>query len=123
MLSNRGPQFISVFWNEFNKILGTKIKLSTADHPQTDGQTEIYNQYLQKRLRPFVNYYQNNWSKLLPMMDYAQLTLPHDSLGGLLPFEVIHGYPARTIWDWKLTDISTPPDKINIDDARVMAKR
>ena len=43
MLTDGGPQFISSFWEKFNSILGTKIKLSTADHPQTDGQTEIYN--------------------------------------------------------------------------------
>ena len=46
MVSDRGPQFISAFWQAFNRTLGTKIKLSTADHPQTDGQTEIMNQYL-----------------------------------------------------------------------------
>jgi hypothetical protein len=60
IVSDRGPQFISVFWHEFCRILGIKLKLSTADHPQTDGQTEIVNQYIDQRLRPFVNYYQDN---------------------------------------------------------------
>ena len=55
-----GPQFISAFWNEFTRILGIRLKLSTAYHPQTDGQTEIVNQYLDQRLRPFINYFQNN---------------------------------------------------------------
>jgi hypothetical protein len=40
---DRGLQFILEFWKEFNRILGTKIKLSMADHPQTDGQTENMN--------------------------------------------------------------------------------
>ncbi|EKD12066.1 polymerase [Drepanopeziza brunnea f. sp. 'multigermtubi' MB_m1] len=40
---------------EFNRIFGTKLTLSTAAHPETNGQTEIYNQYLQKRLRPFLD--------------------------------------------------------------------
>ena len=62
IVSDRGPQFISDFWNEFCRILGVKLKLSTAFHPQTDGQTEIMNQYLDQRLRPFVSYYQDNWS-------------------------------------------------------------
>jgi transposase InsO family protein len=44
--SDRGPQFISDFWNELCRILGIKLKLSTANHPQTDGQTEIINQYI-----------------------------------------------------------------------------
>ncbi len=46
IVSDRGPQFISAFWDEFTRILGIKLKLSTAYHPQTDGQTEIVNQYL-----------------------------------------------------------------------------
>jgi hypothetical protein len=71
-VSDRGPQFVSRFWAEFCRILGVKRKLLTAFHPQTDGQTEIMNQYLDQRLRPYVNYYQDNWSELLPLMDYAQ---------------------------------------------------
>jgi transposase InsO family protein len=55
IVSDRGPQFISDFWNQFCTILGVKIKLSTAHHAQTDGQTEIVNKYIDQRLRPFVN--------------------------------------------------------------------
>ena len=43
---DRGPQFVSQFQIEFYRILGTKLKLSMAFHPQTDGQMEIMNQYL-----------------------------------------------------------------------------
>ena len=123
--SDQGGQYISDFWKAFNHILGTKLKLSTADHPQTDGQTEIYNRYLQQRLRPFVSYYQDDWSEFLPMMDYAQLTLPHESLGGLSPFEVVHGYAPRTNWDWKLpkADSQTPSQKLNEKDALAYASR
>jgi transposase InsO family protein len=105
IVSDRGPQFISAFWNSFCKILGIKLKLSTAYHPETDGQTEIMNQYMDLRLRPFVNYYQDNWSEYLPMMDYAQLILPHSSLGMMSPYEVQNGHPPRTSFDW------TPPSK------------
>src|SRR3989442_1377864 len=62
------------------------------------------NQYMDQRLRPFVDYYQDNWSELIPMMDYAQFTLPHSSLGMVPPFEVVNGYPPRTSFDWQ-----TPP--------------
>ncbi|QSZ30763.1 hypothetical protein DSL72_000321 [Monilinia vaccinii-corymbosi] len=53
IVSNRGLQFISDFWQEFNRLLNTDIKLSTVYHFQTDSQTEIYNQYLQQQLQPF----------------------------------------------------------------------
>jgi transposase InsO family protein len=122
MVSDRGPQFISAFWKEFTRILGIQLKLSTAHHPQTDGQTEIMNQYLEQRLRPFVSYYQDNWSELLPMMDYAQLTLPHDSLGGLSPFEVQYGRTARSSFDWN-TPKTAPSDKLNVQKARQLATR
>jgi transposase InsO family protein len=125
IVSDRGPQFVSTFWNAFCTILGTKLKLSTANHPQTDGQTEIMNQYLDQRLRPFVNYYQDNWSELLPLMDYAQLTLPHSSLGTMSPYELLNGYPPRTSFDW------APPSnapanasvKLSQERARAVASR
>jgi transposase InsO family protein len=60
IVSDRGPQFISAFWDEFCRLLGTKLKLSTPYHPQTDGQTENANQWIDQRLRPFVNTYQDN---------------------------------------------------------------
>lgn len=60
IISDRGPQFISSFWSEFCRILGVKVKLSTAYHKETDGQTEIMNKYIDQRLRPFVAYYQDN---------------------------------------------------------------
>jgi len=43
IVSDRGPQFVSAFWTEFTRILGIKLKLSTAAYAQTDGQTEIAN--------------------------------------------------------------------------------
>ena len=91
IVSDRGPQFISEFWVEFCRILGIKLKLSTTFHPQTDGQTEIMNQYFDQQLRPFINYHQDDWSDLLPIMDYAQATLPHDSTG-MSPFHLEYGY-------------------------------
>jgi transposase InsO family protein len=117
IVSDRGPQFISDFWNEFCRILGTKLKLSTAFHPQTDGQTEIMNQYLDQRLRPFVSYYQDNWSELLPIMDYAQLTMPHESIG-MSPFELLNAYPPRTSFDWKMPTTMTAREQLNREEAQ-----
>jgi RNase H-like domain found in reverse transcriptase/Reverse transcriptase (RNA-dependent DNA polymerase)/Integrase zinc binding domain len=110
IVSDRGPQFVSAFWDEFNRILGTKIKLSTAFHPQTDGQTENANQYIDQRLRPFVNHYQDNWSELIHIVDFAAAALPHDSTG-LSSFMVEMGYEPRTSFDW-----DRPADLIDVSD-------
>ena len=121
IVSDRGPQFISNFWEEFCRILGIQIKLSTAFHPQTDGQTEVMNQYLDQRLRPFVNYYQDNWSELLPVMDYAQLTMPHESIG-MSPFELLNAYPPRTSFDWRVPTTATPREKLNREEAQEVVR-
>jgi len=62
ILSNQGPQFMSKFIEEFTKVLGTKRKLSTAYHLQTDGQTERINQEIGMFLRHYMNYQQDDWT-------------------------------------------------------------
>ena len=58
------------------------------------------NQYLDQRLRPFVNYFQDNWSDLLPSMDFAQAVLPHESTG-LPPAIIEFGSLPRCHWNWQ----------------------
>ena len=107
IVSDRGPQFISEFWTEVCSILGIKMKLSTADHPQTDGQTENMNQYIDQRLRPFVSFYQDDWDELIPMVDFAQATLVQESIGQT-PFFTLLGFEPRTSFDWKDIPADTP---------------
>ena len=57
------------------------------------------NQYLDQRLRPFVNYFQDDWAELLPIMDYAQATLPHNSTG-FASTQLEMGYLPHTSFDW-----------------------
>ena len=64
-VSDRGPQYASAFMKELLGLLGIKAALSTAYHPQTDGQTERLNQEVEQYLRHFVNERQNDWSSLL----------------------------------------------------------
>lgn len=100
VVSDRGPQFISHFWGCLCKLLQVERKLSTSYHPETDGQTEIMNQYLDLRLRPFVNHFQDNWGSLLPLMDFAQLALHHESIN-ISPYKLLFGREPRFTFDWK----------------------
>ena len=122
IVSDRGPQFISSFWQEFCRIIGVKIKLSTAYHKETDGQTEIMNRYIDQRLRPFVTFYQDNWSELIPLIDRAQMTLPHSSIG-MAPYHLKFGIEPRNSWDWSQPKASTPLEKLNYQDALTLATR
>jgi Integrase core domain len=56
IISDCGPQFAAAFMKELNKLLGITTKLSTAYHPQTDGQTERMNQEIEQYLCLFVDY-------------------------------------------------------------------
>jgi predicted aspartyl protease len=122
IVSDRGPQFISSFWKEVCRILGIQIRLSTAFHPQTDGQTEIMNQYIDQRLRPFISHYQDNWSSLMPMMDYVQLTMPHETIH-MSPFELLKGHLPRSTWDWDRPAVATPRERLNQGQAIEFASR
>ena len=51
IVSNRGTQFTSQFWQKVHRSLGTKLNFSSAYHPQTDGQTKRINQILEDKLR------------------------------------------------------------------------
>lgn len=123
VVSDRGPQFISTFWDEFCNILGIKLKLSTANHAQTDGQTEIVNQYIDQRLRPFVAYFQDDWDELLPMADFAQASLPHESTGQS-PIFTEMGYEPRFSLEWKSSvKPSTAKEKLNRNEAKDLLRR
>ena len=68
VISDREPQFVAGLTRELNKMLGIETKLSTAYHPEIDGQMERTNQKLEQYLRMYVNHMyvnhrQNNWAK------------------------------------------------------------
>ena len=70
ILSDRGLQFALKFMEEFTKVLGTKRKLSTAYHPQTNGQTERMNQKIGTFLRHYMNYQQDDWTEWLATVKF-----------------------------------------------------
>jgi hypothetical protein len=71
IITDRGTVLTSQFWQSLMDLLGTKHKLSTSYHPQTDGQTERTNQTIEQYLRCYLNYEQDNWVTLLPIAQFA----------------------------------------------------
>jgi len=71
IISDRGPQFAAGVMRELNAMLGINSKLSTAFHPQTDGQTERMNQKLEQYLRMFINHRQEQWLEWLGTAEFA----------------------------------------------------
>jgi Integrase zinc binding domain/Integrase core domain/Chromo (CHRromatin Organisation MOdifier) domain len=71
IVSDRDPRFTSNFWRELMRLLGVNTSMSTAYHPQTDGQTERANAVLEDTLRHFVGPYQTDWDDHLAMAEFA----------------------------------------------------
>ena len=71
IITDRGTICTSDLWKETTKILGIERRLSTAFHPQTDGQMERTNATLEQYLRAYSNYQQDNWCELLPTAEFA----------------------------------------------------
>lgn len=90
IISDRDKLFTSNFWTTFLASIGTKKKLSTAYHPQTDGQTERVNQTMETYLRIYCNEQQDNWVSLLPMAQIAYNNKLSEATG-TTPFFANHG--------------------------------
>jgi transposase InsO family protein len=91
VISDRGPQFALKVMQEVWKKLGIQSTMSTAFHPQTDGETEHVNQELEQYLWVFCNFQQDNWVDLIPFMEFAH-NARHHSATGRSPFEVWYGF-------------------------------
>lgn len=79
--------------------LGTQLNLSTAYHPETDGQIERVNQVLEDMLRMYVMDQQSHWEKYLSLVEFAYNNSYHSSIG-MPPFEALYGRPCRTPLSW-----------------------
>ncbi len=71
IVSDRDPRFTSLFWQSLWKMWGTKLAMSTAYHPQTDGQTERANRTLEDMIRHYVGPDQTDWDEHLPALEFA----------------------------------------------------
>lgn len=99
IVSDRGSVFTSAFWSEFCYAAKVKRRLSTAFHPQTDGQTERQNQTLEQFLRCYTTDKQENWAAWLPVAEFAYNNSAHqglrrgnDPVKVMSPFYALYGY-------------------------------
>lgn len=107
VISDRGPQFISEFWKHLNKRLQINSLLSTAFHPETDGQTENANAVLEQYLRAYVSYLQDDWTQWLPLAEFA-VNQARSETTRLSPFMANYGFHPRMGFEPVETD-SRPP--------------
>lgn len=94
IISDRDRIFTSALWTELFQLTNTRLKLSTAYHPQTDGQTERVNQCLETFLRCFVHACPKKWFRWWALAEFWYNTAYHSALERS-PFEVLYGHPPR----------------------------
>ena len=91
IVTDRGSFYTSKFWSSLCYFLGVKRRLLTAFHPQIDGQTERQNSTMEAYLRVFVNFKQNDWVRLIPMVEFTYNNTKNASTDHT-PFELSCGY-------------------------------
>ncbi|XP_069154521.1 uncharacterized protein [Solanum lycopersicum] len=98
-LEDRGPQFTSHVWKSFHKGLGSQVNLSTAFHPQTDGQAERTIQTLEDMLRALVIDFKGSWDDHLPLFEFTYNNSYHSSIQ-IAPYEALYRHSCRSHVGW-----------------------
>jgi hypothetical protein len=120
IVSDRDPRFTGHFWTALQGLLGTKLAMSSANHPQTDGQTERANKTIKEMLRAYVGPRQDDWDKHLSLLEFAYNNSANPSTGHT-PFYLNHGYHPRL--PWCLEPDSTTPAVGRNESAHEFARR
>nr|GFB40303.1 putative reverse transcriptase domain-containing protein [Tanacetum cinerariifolium] len=96
IISNRDSKFMSLFWKALHKALGTRLDMSTAYHPQTDGQGERTIQTSEDMLRACVLDFGNGWDMHLPLVELSYNNIYHASIKAA-PFEALCGRKLEVV--------------------------
>jgi len=107
IISDRGSLFTSDFWKRVTESLGISRNLSTAFHPQTDGQTERANTTLEQYLRAYCNHQQDDWERLLPIAKFSYNNTQTGTTK-ITPFVANYGYHPRFLPDLGTRNDETP---------------
>ncbi|GJY76534.1 putative reverse transcriptase domain-containing protein [Tanacetum coccineum] len=90
---------MSLFWQSLQKSLGTRLDMSIAYHPQTDGQSERTIQTLEDMLHACVIDFGNGWDRHLPVVEFSYNNSYHTSIKAA-PFETLYGRKCRSPLCW-----------------------
>jgi len=96
IVTDRDPVFTSNFWSELFRLAGVKLHMSSAFHPQTDGQSEVTNRTIVMYLRCLAGDRPRSWLQWLPWAEYCFNTSYQTSLKAT-PFQVIYGREPPTL--------------------------
>jgi hypothetical protein len=99
IVSDRGTQFTSKFWEKLHESIDTKLNFSSAYHPQTDGQTKRVNQILEDILRACALKDNQSWDKCLSYAEFSYNNSYQESIK-MAPFEFLYGRKCRTPLVW-----------------------
>ncbi|GJZ96357.1 putative reverse transcriptase domain-containing protein [Tanacetum coccineum] len=99
VICDRDPRFTSNFWRSLQKALGTNLDMSTAYHPQTDGQSERTIQTLEDMLRACAIDFGKGWVNHLPLVEFSYNNSYHASIK-VVPFEALYGKKCRSPVCW-----------------------
>ena len=115
IVSDRDARFTSLFWGELWRMSGTKLAMSTAYHPQSDGQTERQNRTLEEMLRAFVSVKQDDWDEHLAAAELA-INNSTQASSKETPFYLTYGRHVKTPLDLALPQ-STNQSAVDVVDA------
>ncbi|GKB01889.1 reverse transcriptase domain-containing protein, partial [Tanacetum coccineum] len=99
IICDRDGRFTSNFWRSFQKSLGTEISMSTAYHPETNGQSERTIQTLEDMLRACVIDFGKGWVKHLPLAEFSYNNSYHTRINAA-PYEALYGRKCRSPVCW-----------------------
>ncbi|GKE33489.1 putative reverse transcriptase domain-containing protein [Tanacetum coccineum] len=99
IISDRDGKFTSHFWKSLNKVLGTRLDMSTAYHPETDGHSERTIQTLEDMLRACVLDFRKGWDRHLPLVEFSYNNSYHTSIKAAL-FDALYGRKCRSPICW-----------------------
>lgn len=115
IISDRDSLFTSIFWKHLQELIGTKLKMSSAYHPETDGSTERANRTITQMIRQCISPTQKDWVARLPAIEFAINSARSDSTGYARFFLNTGRMPRSFIWN--------TADKSEYPGVRVFAQR